>query len=169
MATVTIDTVEFTVYADVSTADDYLVGSITATAWRAADDDTKARALVSATRWIDAQSWQEAYDTVAERDAEPAFATATIELAALLVDDPDYRSSFQAADTKRLKAGSVEIEYFRGARIQTTTVFPKQIMTLIGRYLASAVGSSFGGALSYGTGRCTDFGDDDDFEFTQGL
>lgn len=177
MATVTIGGETYQTYADVAEADAYYNGSITAVAaaWRAADADTKARGLVSATRWIDsipADQWKPGYTTFAERLAVPAIVQACIILAGGLVSDPDMRSSFTQVGTRRLKAGSVEIEYFRGASVQVTTPFPTDIMLLLKPYLGAgdSDGTSaggFGGSKSFGTDREDAL--KDGFDYTWGI
>lgn len=167
MATVTISGKTYTVYGDVAAADEYLGGSVTADAWRAADADTKARSLVSAARWIDAQSWVEAFDTFAKREAEPAFVNASFELAAGFAGDADFQTSFAAVQAKRIKAGSVEIENFRGSTVQVSSVFPTAIMAMIGKWLAGRGGAGFAGSVSFGTCRETNL--DQPYDFRDGL
>ncbi|RVC47591.1 hypothetical protein EN781_00195 [Mesorhizobium sp. M4A.F.Ca.ET.090.04.2.1] len=166
MPTVTIGGNTYTTYSTVTDADIYLGGSTTADAWRAADADTKARGLVSATRWIDEQSWVDAYSTFDLRLANPAFINACIELAALLVDDADFRTTFGQVQQKRIKAGSVEIENFRGTTVQTDTAFPSNVMLLIGQYLAGSE-PAFGGAITFGTCRETTL--DEGYGFNRGI
>ena len=170
---VTIDAVAYDTYANVATADLRLNASITsqAVAWRAATDDTKARALVEATRWLDEQSWKgtktdEAQELAWPRDdvgvdgvtdgvVPDGIINGSIELAALFVADADLKSNLEQSATKRLKAGSVEIEYFRGSKVQTKTAFPKSIMPYVKPLLASS--SRPAGFIAYGTDRETAF------------
>lgn len=59
MAIVTIASVDYEVYADVATADAYLAADLRLNAiWSAATADDKARAMVTATRLLNRQSWQ---------------------------------------------------------------------------------------------------------------
>lgn len=168
MATVTISEQEFTVYATETEALNYLQGSVgsAADAFRDATSDNQKRALVSATRWIDGQAWSADYDTFEKRLAFPSFVNACIELAAMLTEDADLRTTFQAVQQKRIKAGSVEIENFRGASVEVTTAFPQAIMQMIGAYLAGA-GTGSGGAIAYGT--CKENVLADDYDFNQGI
>ena len=173
MAQVTIDGNTYDTYADVATADEYLGGSISpnATAWRGADADTKSRGLVSATRWLDEQNWlgqktdpdqplqwpRTGVDGVDPNTVPQAIMDACILLAAGLVADPEMRSTISQTATKRMKAGSVEIEYFRGQTVQIQTPFPADIMALIKPYLGDSSDGTgagrFGGSKSFGTDR----------------
>lgn len=169
METVTINGTDYLSYASVAQADEYLNASIYATDWQdETDDDVKGRALVSATRWIDSIAWKgekadpdqlNEWPRTGIDDVEPyvapnAIVNATIELANLLYTTPDLQATLSDVSAKRLKAGSVEIEYFRGTTVQTITPFPTQIMNMIRQYLASQ-GSLLGGAVTYGTDHCS--------------
>lgn len=159
MAVVSIGSgLDFTVYADVDTANDFLAGQFDATAWRATDETSKARALVSATRYIDAQQWlgektDEAQEldfprtgltyrdgTEVPSDAVPQEVTdSCCLLAASIVDGTAAgNAATVAAGTRRLKAGSAEIEYFRPIVGAGTPVFPRYVMLLIGQWLSGS-------------------------------
>lgn len=143
MATVTIDSTDFTVYADTSTADDYLKAERQfSVSWAASTTDERAAALVSATRYIDRQVWIDDYDTVAERQASQAFIDACIILAAIVNSDTEALSSSNTFnDRKRVKAGSVEVEFMR-LPSNTSTLMPTIVHSLIGQYLSSSQGIS---------------------------
>ena len=65
MGTVTIGATNFDIYGEITTdtpgepvsATTYFLGQLNTTAWDAADADTKAKALVTATRILDKQTW----------------------------------------------------------------------------------------------------------------
>lgn len=164
MPTVTIDSTEFTVYADVGEADEYALGAIHATTWRdsTTTNTTKAMALVTATRLLDRQSWVDDYDTVAERQASEDIVNASIELAFALVDGSPVQNDQSIAQTiQQLKAGSVGITYFRGAE-GSPNRFPQIVHELLVGKLKA--GSDFiAGALSYGTDGESVTGNDFDF------
>jgi hypothetical protein len=170
MPQINIDGKSYDVYADVAQADEYLGGSISeaATAWRAADADTKGRGLVSATRWLDSMTWKEGYATFAQRVAVEAIVNACILLAAGLVADPDLRTTISQTAAKRLKAGSVEIEYFRGSSVEISTPFPAEIMALLRPYLEGAgAAGRFGGVMSSGTCRPDAF--TNEYDYSRGI
>lgn len=173
-ATVTINGTDYDVYVSVDRVDEYANGSLTADAWQALVADDKARVLVSVTRWIDSQCWQGDKVDPLQPLAWPRTLgnIATIEIAVtqlsiLVAANPDLANQSMglvagAADggTKRLKAGSVEIEYFRkfdfivfgGGRVSP---FPAGIMSLIGDWLCANVGgSAWGSAGSKAYGTC---------------
>lgn len=182
--TVEIDSIAYDTYSTVATADQRLNASITsqAVAWRAATTDNKARALVEATRWIDEQDWKgtktddlqalawprDGVGVTGIEDGEVPIdiINASIELGALFVADVDLKSTLQQTATKRLKAGSVEIEYFRGSSVSTNTAFPKSIMAYVRRLLASS-DSDWSGTIGYGIDR--ESGLVDDYGFNEGI
>jgi len=126
---------DFAVYADVDTADAYMDGALHGDLWRSADDDTKGRALVTATRVLDRQLWQDAYNTYELRLAVPNIVNASIEMALALIQGNDLQNSTTTAEKVRsLAAGSVRIENFRG--IDLATRFPTIVQELLAPYLA---------------------------------
>jgi hypothetical protein len=171
MAEVQIGSETYFVYADVPDADAYMEASVgaAADAWRDADEVSKARALVSGTRAIDAQSWK-GEKTVADQEGDfprtgltypdgsavdpdevpPEVVVANIELAAMLnAGESIDPSAARQTTARRLKAGSVEIENFR--QFGLLGVFPSSIMRLLGFWLAGTGGIGFGGSEAYGT------------------
>lgn len=178
MPTVTINSVEYEVYADVATADDYMNGMINADNWDALSDDTKARGLVGATRLLDRQKWlgQRTVDgqdlafprsgltdcegTAVDEDSVPQ---AVVDASILLAMDLASGSEAETAATtenkaKRLKAGSVEIENFRGDPLQSGR-FTLAVMELIGCFLTGSSPALTG--VATGTDGCEanlDFG-----------
>lgn len=171
--TVEINGNTYDVYVSVADVDTYAAGSLTADAWQALIADDKARVLVTVTRWIDSQCWQGEKLVSSQPLAWPrtdgdiaAVELAATQLAVLVAANPTLPDQSMglvagAADggTKRLKAGSVEIEYFRrfdfivfgGGRVSP---FPAGIMSLIGDWLCANVGGSawgLAGSKAYGT------------------
>lgn len=136
MDTVTIGSATYDVYADVSVADMYLDAAIHAETWWTLDTDTKARALVTATRTLDRQTWLEDYSTQALREDIDNIINASIELALSLAEGSDVQNQQTTAErVKRLQAGSVSIENFRG--IDNPTRFPQIVQELLRGYLGS--------------------------------
>lgn len=177
---VIINSQPYAVYGDSASAQLYLQANISsqATAWLAATAGTKDQSLVSAVRWLDAQKWlgvptdlvtpqalqwprtgvTDAYgQTVDENTVPVQIQFAEFELAAWLALNPDYRTELQNPTPAELQAGSVSIRYFRpvgaayGAQdVQVTSVFPKNVMDLVGIWLAGGPGAA---ALSSVTGK----------------
>lgn len=165
MPTVTIDSNDYDVYADVETADAYLAGDFGATLWRAETDaDQKARALVTATRILDRQNWvgektdpdqplawpRTGVDGYDEDTTPQPIIDASIVLAKQIhagskVDD---QASIESG-IKRQKAGSVEVEYF----IPTSdpTRLPTAVQELVAPWLG---GTGLAGSIASGTGAC---------------
>lgn len=180
---VTLGGTDYLVYADIAMADLFLEADATAvgTAWRAqTDENVKARALVTATRLIDAQRWpgtktDELQDLEFPRDSmnsdcatDGVIPQKIIDAAALLagyieagvdvVGSPSTQN-----EIKRQAAGSVSIEYFRPT--DPISRFPLPVQELLACLFAGA--TSVGGALSYGTDGCSSF--DDSYSPTRGF
>lgn len=170
--TVTINGNTYDVYVSVAQVDEYANGSLTADAWQALVADDKARVLVSVTRWIDSQCWKgEKVDSLQPLAWPRTIGDiATIELAAtrlsvLLAANPELADQSMGLITassdggiKRLKAGSVELEYFRALNFTVygsgrVSPFPDGIMSIVGKWLCDSTGSVWGlsGSASYGT------------------
>lgn len=174
--TVQIGDQAYDVYADIATADDYLNAEFTAAAtrWRDAtltDDTEKARALVSATRLVDRQTWPGSrtseYQVLEwprtgtgisgiDEDVVPSqIEHATILLAAEINNGNTSVIGSDSTDTrtKRQKAGSVEIEYFRD--LDGGPRFPTAIQELLaGLFGGRAV---IAGSIASGVDECSDF------------
>lgn len=154
---------EYTVYADVDAADEYLAASTHAANWTAATDDEKAQALVTATRLLDRQRWKDEYDTFEERVEVEKIVWASIELALALLDGTAVQTDANTSQKiESLRAGSVAISYFRGAE-GSVKRFPLIVHELIRDYL---IGSSL--ALSgVATGVDGETITDQDFSLTR--
>lgn len=176
MPTVTINAVDYDVYADLDTANAYLAADFSADSWRAETvDDKLRRALVSATRLLDRQTYLGEKTDVDQLHAFPRTGTgvegvdddtvpqdiidASCVLANLIYigSKVDGSASTLSGNVRRQRAGSVEIEYF--APVDDATRFPVQIEELIGKYMGA--GASLGD-LAFGvdgsTITCNNFG-----------
>lgn len=186
MATVTIGSSVYIVYSSLSEADEYFNASTQYADWNAFNDDQKRRGLVSGTRLLDRQSWQGTKTelgsptqdlefprtgltdcsgtSVASDDTLDLAVEASQLLALDLLDGEELETSTSTEDrTKRIKAGSVEVENFR-ASIDSATRFPTDVMELIGCFLAGS--AAIAGSIATGTdGTALD----DDFELNRGI
>lgn len=185
MSTVTIGASDYETYSDVAEADIYFNGSSQFSDWAAVTDDNKARGLVSSTRLLDRQSWQgekaetspdttldfprtgltDCQGDASDEDANLALAVEASQLLALdILSGESVETSRSTEDlTKRLKAGSVELENFR-AQIGANSRFSVDVMELIGCFLASNV--TIAGSIGSGTdGTALD----DDFSLNRGI
>lgn len=158
MPTVTINAVEYEVYADLAAANPYLAADFElAAAWAALTDDQKAQALVTSTRYIDRQRWQGEKVSEAQPLAWPrsgAFCNgvevssatvpqeiidASIVLAALIANDPAVQNnSTTGSNIESVKAGSAAVQFFRPT---DGTVFPTRAQALAGCLLAGSTGA----------------------------
>lgn len=170
MATVDIGSNSYTTFADVDKADEYLEADYNATAWREAEVDAKARALVTAHRVVNKLLWAGDLAESDQLDAWPRINTGItgviddevpqgiidgeIELASYILSGNDAANTTQAQNVKRQQAGSVSIEYF--AQLTTPARLPLSVQELFRGYLAGA-SVSYGGVVASGTDRCSDF------------
>ncbi len=151
MGTVTIGVNNYDIYGTDAAATIYLAAKIGATAWASATADTRAQALVTATRLI------QTYLAARGQDLDPATASellveqATYELAYALMVKPSLQDQATAAgNRKRVKAGSAEVEYFspeRGGR------FPAAVQALLNDWLTEQGGGASLG-MGYASGTC---------------
>lgn len=154
---VEIGSANYDVYADLSTADLYLDAALHADNWRAADVDSQARALVTATRVLDRQRWK-GEKVVADQplsfprtdmaitpepllraadDIPLDIINASIELALALVDGLEVQNNQTTNERIRsMSAGSVSISFSRTVAGEVSLRFPLIIHELIRRYLA---------------------------------
>lgn len=157
MATITISGNDYTVYSNLADADDYYLGSVEYSDWNGYTDSEKERGLISATRLLDRQSWQGSKDdedqtldfprtglTCNGNDVTAAESLAfAVEASQLLALDLLAGATIETTNsnenlTKRLKADTVEIEYFR-ADTNANGRFDENVMELVGCFLSSAV------------------------------
>ncbi len=151
----------YDVYGSLALIDTYFNASTRFTTWDALTNDEKSRALVEATRTIDKQIWQgEQTNTVTPQPLEwprtgvtcrgdavdsatvpDDICSGTFELAFNLAaggtanTDPDANQN-----TKKLKAGSAQIEYF--SPLDTVGRFPTIIQEYIECFLAASTSTS---------------------------
>lgn len=186
MAVVTIGSSVYEVYSSLEEAEAYFNASTQYDDWNAFSDDQKRRGLVSSTRLIDRQSWQGekaetgsptqslqfprvdltpcSGDSVSSDDSLDLAVEASQLLALDLLDGQELETSRNTEDlTKRLKAGSVEIENFRADK-DTVSRFPVDVMELLGCFLAG--GAAIAGSIATGTDGAAL---DDDFELNRGI
>jgi len=175
-------------YSDLATANTYLDDSVRAGAWEFLDDDTKSRALITATRLIDKQCLvgeqtdpdqplhfpatgvvDKEGDEVPDNEVPLGVVYATIELAYGLSQNEALETSANTgSNTKRLRAGSAEIEKFRpGSASGSAGV--KRFPTIVQEYLApflKKIGAN--GAAAYGSDQTSQFDNCDTYGRTEG-
>lgn len=186
MGTVTINSVPYTIYGTLAGAAEYLNATTHANAaWTAASTDNKARALVTATRQLDRQSWQGSKvaddqalawpredvtdrngDEVDDSEIPDDLILASYELAYVVLSAP---ASQNTADT----SSNIAEVYAKGAgarffRPTEGTRFPVIIDELIGQYLAGAAAFAYALPVAGGTDTESDFDSCDEYGFTRG-
>lgn len=143
MVQITLSGNQYFSYASVAQADEYLVPDINYATWSALSTEAKGARLIQATRLLDGLSYIENADTQDERDNIEAFKFATILIASYVATGgiAILGASVAAAQTKRLKAGSVESEEFRANSFYFPSAYsdwPKNILSLIKPYLQTS-------------------------------
>lgn len=168
MATVTIDSIQYDVYADVGEAMAYLQASYPVPSFMSADAADQARMLVAATRLLDRQCWLGDKTDVAQVLQWPRTSTGVtgveddeipldiingaIELASAISEGSEAQSKPIPGlqDIQTLSAGSVSLTWFRGAEGQLAFArFPLPVQELVGKYMCGSVG--IGGVRTFGT------------------
>lgn len=177
MATITLtawDDADANSYASVADADAYFLARLGSASWTGTEP--KKAALISATRMIDRQMWQgtpteddqdlawprsgvvDRYGTAMADDELPAdFVLGFYELALALLEDETVQDTQQGSNTKRVKAGQVEVEFFRST-LGLLGKFPQIVNDLLAQFLGGATGAA-GGLVS---GDCRESFFDDD-------
>lgn len=176
MGSVTINTNTFNVYSQTANAltdaTNYLSGKIGNASWESAGTEKQKQAMVSATRWIQRSLAALLGDEASIPDASttPAnqlLSEATYEAAfSLVVDEAQISSQDQRDNKKRLKAGSVEIEFFRP---ESGAILPAEANALLIRYLNTLGSVTAFGALASGTDGVSEFTDRDRYGRCQGF
>lgn len=151
MVTITFNSTDYDAYANITTADLYLqTDAALANSWGWLTQLSKNRALITSSRYLNSLPWKgvktsdtqplawprtnTGVDGVTDNVIPEDVINGSIIYAALVANDPDILStSTQDDNTKRLKAGSVEIEFFR---YQDGPVVVKRLFDLIGKYLS---------------------------------
>ncbi len=166
MATVTINGTDYEVYLSIVEMDEYAQATLQSVEWDSLDADTKARYAVLQTRLFDRQVWigersdpvqplawprdglglSGVTDGVTPQDLLDGAAETQL---ALLSGTDLINQQSVAQQVRRLKAGSVEIENFRGAEGEPLR-FPLAVWELISKYL-SVSGNVLPGSRSCGT------------------
>lgn len=163
-STVTIGTATETIHGTSAAAIDYvtLMYGETYTAWLALSANDQLKTLAAAVRYLNAQVWQSAYDTFAERDAVAAFETAEYELAVLIASDSSVLANAdQGSNIQSVGAGGASVSYFNPTT-KNAPKLPPVAMRLVGQYLASSSGAVSG---SYVSGSDTNpFSDCEDYD-----
>jgi hypothetical protein len=169
MSQIKIDSLIYEVYGDVAEADVYFAGAIHADNWRSASDDTKQRALITAARMFDRTCWLgDPSETSGQPLAWPRTGTGVdgvtddvipediingnFELALSLVDGSSVQTNATpgAQQLEIIKAGSVMLQYFRGAESLSAqqSRFTLPVMEYVSRYLCGSNLSFLGGSAS---------------------
>lgn len=174
MGTVTIATKDFDIYGELDTdtpgepdsATTYFIGQLNTAAWDAADDDTKSKSLVTATRILDKQSWKGAQTDpitpqpllwprtgivdcdglkVADTDVPEGIVYGSYELASAILEDAAVQSSNTGGSnvkSARDKVGDLETQrdYFNSTALPNgglnTGRFPTAVQELVVCFLA---------------------------------
>lgn len=158
---VTIAPDTFTIYGTLAAAVSRFNGQLSpaATKWRAATDDDRARALVTAAQIIDRQRWRTMpvdLTSFGARDGVVDFQTGSYELAGqvLLGGGAIVQQTSTGSNVRKAEAGGgVSVEFFNPT-YDEFAMWPPSIQDLLGQYLAGAE-SGISGSSASGTGHRT--------------
>lgn len=151
---VTINGYDYPVYADTDFADQYLAGDVSRwPEWDALEADDQARALVSATRLLQRQTWKAGAPPL---DGPPEVVQqATALLAVDIALKPTLGDNGSTgSNVKAVGAGSARVEFFAPV---TGTALPSAAFDLLRGLLGSAPGTMDDPALdatAYGSHNC---------------
>lgn len=154
MATITINTVDYSSFASVAEADEYLAVDVSRyAAWAALDTDEKGRALITASRYLASLEW---VDGVPSYDTPPA---AVVEATSLFAADIAAKPALgndasTGSNVKRVKGGEAEVEFFRPT---SGAALPSYLLRLLGDLLGTDVTWPDGwgeGGSAYGSDPC---------------
>lgn len=128
------------------------------------DVDVQKSTLITAVRYFNAQVWDTAHDTFAERDASDEFKNAQYIYAAMIYADQTLLAKAdQGSNIKALSAdGGGSVEYFNPTNVGAP-VLPVAIMRLVGQYLATpstsgpVAGGGRSGSCVNPLSQCADF------------
>ena len=164
--TITVGTTDYTSYASLVEADDYLaVDAIRFDSWDALTDDQKRKMLISATRRMDTLVWKgektggdsqvnqfprtgltyPSGSSTSTTEVPLDIEDATILLAGSMAMDAEGALNSSASNTKKVVAGSASVEYFKTTQGQP--IGDALVYSIILPYL-SASDSSTGNYVS---------------------
>jgi hypothetical protein len=186
MGTVTISGNSFDVYGTSADLKTYMLAHMNSTAYDNASSGDRKKAHVSATRWLDRANWagdktsssqalefprtgltdKDGNDVAS--DAVPTVVEhACYELILYLLDDATAtQSDDQGSNVKRVKAGSAEVEFFKGTDGKKSR-FPTEANELIRYFLEGQ--TSIVTPYAPGTDAESSFDDDDYYGIEEAL
>lgn len=189
ISTITINTIDYIAYASVAEADAYLaVDPVRMATWAALSANDKGVNLVSGTRRLDFLEWmgtktggdgqendwprtgltyEESGNPVSTTEVPKEVENATILLAgSIAITASVSQSESSGSNTKRVKAGSAEVEFFRlqaGKPLQDESAFD-----LVQQWTEGAGVSAATGPLASGVDGESSFCDPDQFGLDRG-
>lgn len=154
----------YPVYGSQARATEYFVPHIDGEGFLDAEFLEQQKALITAQRLIDRQIYLGTKAVITQSTQFPRNDDTTVpigieiaqyEMALILLDDPTFfNATSTGSNDRRLKAGSVEIEFFsqtlRSTSIGGAAKFPPQILDLLKPYLAASasISAPFVGGLA---------------------
>lgn len=156
-------------YSTVAEANTYFTDSLLFTSWNPLALTVKSRALITASGQISLLVKADCKLPIDVINISAHLANATMELALQMALDPSViTQSNTGSDNKRVKAGSVEVEFFRSRT--SSSRFPSVVMNLLiaGDCLDSSTSGGSGGAEAFGTSEESTFTNRDEYGLTDG-
>lgn len=163
MVDITLGSATYFSYISHADAVEYLAADTGAALWRAAEEDDQRRALITAARILDRQGWlgektdpdqanawpRSGISDVDEAEIPQAIIDANALLAAAIIAGFDQNSQTTATKEKRVKADTVEVEYFRPDDTMAIPL-PLPVWQLVSIYLGGGA-SGLTDTEAYGT------------------
>lgn len=167
MGQVTVANTNVLVFGSVPNAETYFKTALGGTGWTAAASGDKAKALVSATRWLlrlgatNGQTPEPLLPVVDDSGVPVDVQLGAYELAdALLLDVEVQTKLTTGSNVKAVGAGSARVEFFRSTA-DTAPTLPLVALQLLQKYLPGGSMSGLPGAEAFGTCEESHFGDED--------
>ena len=154
-------------YISVANADAYFADRLNGESWEVLDNSTKQRALVSASGQISLRLISDCQLPLAPADINAQVANASAEYALLLAEDPTILSQANTGtNTKRVRAGSAEVEFFQPRR---GTRFPNIVTELLVASECLSTGSAATAPQGFGLDDESTFTNDERYGYNEGL
>jgi hypothetical protein len=150
-------------YTTVDEANAYFEDNLQYESWNPITAEVKSRALITSSQQISQIVSDDYKLPMSVEDITNDLKAATAELALYLYQNPDaITQSGTGSNTKRVKAGSAEVEFFSA---ESGERFPYNVMAILrGAGLIGGSESSAAGAEAFGTCEESSFTDDEFYE-----
>lgn len=173
MGQVTIGGNDVDVFGTRAAADTYFNEQLGTITWEDADSPDRDKALVSATRWLTrvgvvGEDGEDLEPSAADTNVPADLMLGNYELAQDLLADVTIQDGAnpESVNTKRVKAGSAEVSFFRASDGKK---FPTVVLQLVAPFLQDNQATAATGAAAFGADGESTFIDIDSWGLTRGF